>query len=83
MNFLLFSVGTTCEHLGISIALRMPVLVVVTKVDLCSPTIMERTLTHLEELLKSPGCCKVPLRVNSDSDACTAVQKFITNESVP
>lgn len=75
-----FPVGTTCEHLGLSMALRMPVLVVVTKEDLCSPTQVERTLAHLEELLKSPGCCKVPLRVNSDSDACTAAQKFITNE---
>ncbi len=76
------TVGTTCEHLGFSMALHMPTFVVVTKVDLCSPARVERTLAHLEELLKSPGCCKIPLRVNNDSDACTAAQKFTTNELV-
>lgn len=84
MILLLFflAVGTTCEHLGLSVALAVPTFVVVTKVDLCSMEKVEHTLQQLEQLLSSPGCCKVPFRVASESDVCTAAQNFSENWSV-
>lgn len=69
-------VGTACEHLGFSIALDMPIFVVVTKADLCTPQQVQKILEQLERLLSSAGCKKVPYRVNTESDAYNAAQKF-------
>ena len=58
----------------------MPTFVVVTKVDLCSEGQVERTVSQLEQLLSSPGCCKVPFKINNESDVCTAAQNFTHNQ---
>lgn len=49
-------VGTTKEHLGFSMALEVRVFIVVNKTDMCSDSCLERTLSTIEFLLKSPGC---------------------------
>lgn len=69
-------VGTTKEHLGFALALGVPTFVVVTKVDTCRATQVERTLRQLERTLKGPGCRKVPLRVETEDDAVTAATNF-------
>lgn len=76
-------VGTTCEHLGFSMALSMPTFVVVTKTDLCSESQVDHTVHQLEELLSSPGCCKIPYTIRSASDAYTAAQNFSDNSIAP
>jgi len=72
------AVGTTKEHLGFALALGVPTFVVVTKVDTCRATQVERTLRQLERTLKGPGCRKVPLRVETEDDAVTAATNFNT-----
>jgi len=67
-----FSVGTTREHLGLAIALGVPTIAVVTKIDLCPESVSERACRQLEQLLTSAGCARVPFRVRSDDDAYTA-----------
>lgn len=52
-------VGMTKEHLGLSLALSVPVFVVVTKIDMCPPNILQDTLQLLMKILKSQGCRKV------------------------
>ena len=71
-----FAVGTTCEHLGFCIALRVPTLVVVSKVDLCSQQIVDQTVSQLEELLTSPGCRKTPRVIRTENDAYTTAQQL-------
>ena len=48
----------------------------VTKIDMCRHSQVERTVKQLEKLLKSPGCKKVPFRVENDDDAVTAASSF-------
>ena len=67
------SAGTTKEHLGYALALGVPVIVVVNKVDLCPASSVERLLRQLETILKSPGCKKIPVRINSEDDAITCL----------
>ncbi|XP_051939904.1 GTP-binding protein 2-like isoform X2 [Hippocampus zosterae] len=50
--------GTTREHLGLAMALKVPIFIAVSKVDVCSRGAVERTLRQLERLLKQPGCNK-------------------------
>ena len=45
-------VGMCKEHLGIALALGVPVAVVVTKVDMCPPQILDATLKQLVKVLQ-------------------------------
>ncbi|XP_015984082.1 GTP-binding protein 2 isoform X1 [Rousettus aegyptiacus] len=74
--------GTTREHLGLALALKVPFFVVVSKVDLCAKTTVERTVRQLERVLKQPGCHKVPMLVTSEDDAVTAAQQFAQSPNV-
>ncbi|XP_062319762.1 GTP-binding protein 2 [Osmerus eperlanus] len=74
--------GTTREHLGLAMALKVPIFIVVSKVDLCTRATVERTVKQLERVLKQPGCNKVPLVVYNSDDAVTAAQQFAQSPSV-
>ncbi|XP_070571097.1 GTP-binding protein 2-like isoform X2 [Ptychodera flava] len=76
-------VGTTREHLGLAMALEVPVFVVVSKIDLCPPATVERTVLYLEKLLKGPGCNKVTLRIRNVDDAMTAATHLHSTRVCP
>ncbi|XP_063331762.1 GTP-binding protein 2b isoform X2 [Pelmatolapia mariae] len=74
--------GTTREHLGLAMALKVPIFIVVSKVDLCSRGTVERTVRQLERVLKQPGCNKVPMVVLNPDDAVSAAQQFTQSTCV-
>lgn len=57
-------------------ALKVPIFIVVSKVDLCTRATVERTVRQLERVLKQPGCNKVPMVVGNTDDAVIAAQQF-------
>uniref|UniRef100_A0A8C7STS2 Tr-type G domain-containing protein n=1 Tax=Oncorhynchus mykiss TaxID=8022 RepID=A0A8C7STS2_ONCMY len=61
--------GTTREHLGLAMALKVPIFIV-------------RTVRQLEHVLKLPGSNKVPMVVASPDDAVTAAQQFAQSSSI-
>uniref|UniRef100_A0A4D5RA46 GTP-binding protein 2 n=1 Tax=Scolopendra viridis TaxID=118503 RepID=A0A4D5RA46_SCOVI len=75
--------GTTKEHLGLAMALEVPIFVVVSKIDVCPPHILQRTLGQLDAILKSPGCKKVPLHVQTEDDAITAASNLTSENITP
>ena len=77
--FVLLAAGMTKEHLGYALALGVPIFVVVSKIDACRSSQVERTVHQLERTLKSPACCRVPMRIDTDDDACTAASNFSIN----
>ena len=80
--FVFVAAGTTREHLGLAIALRIPLVVVITKTDLSSPEALNNTVTQLERILKSPGCNKVPIIVEDQDDVATAASNFPSGQYV-
>ncbi|KAM8859545.1 GTP-binding protein 2 isoform 1-T1 [Spinachia spinachia] len=74
--------GTTREHLGLAMALKVPIFIVISKVDLCTRATVERTVRQLERVLKQPGCNKVPMVVSSTDDAVAAAQQFAQSPSI-
>lgn len=58
----------TKQHLGLSLALELPLLIAVTKVDVCSQERIDRTLNELKEVLQVVGE-KVPVVVKDAKDA--------------
>lgn len=68
----------TKEHLGLALALSVPVFVVVTKIDMCPPNILQDTLRLLVRILKSPGCRKVPVMVKIKDDVIVSATNFVS-----
>ncbi|XP_071443464.1 GTP-binding protein 1 [Hetaerina americana] len=76
-------VGMTKEHLGLALALSVPVFVVVTKIDMCPANILADTLSLLLRVLKSPGCRKVPVIVRNADDVLLSATNFVSERLCP
>ena len=68
--------GLLVEHLGLALALSVPVFVVVTKIDMCPPNVLQDTMKLLLRVLKSPGCRKIPVLVQNSDDVITSASNF-------
>lgn len=76
-------IGMTKEHLGLALALGVPVFVVVTKIDMCPPNILQETLQLLHKVLKSPGCRKIPVLVQNMDDVIVSATNFTSERMCP
>ncbi|RLU16983.1 hypothetical protein DMN91_011052 [Ooceraea biroi] len=76
-------VGMTKEHLGLALALSVPVFVVVTKIDMCPPNVLQENLKLLIRILKSPGCRKVPVTVKTPDDVVVSATNFVSERLCP
>ena len=76
-------VGMTKEHLGLALALSVPVFVVVTKIDMCPANVLQETLKLLVKILRSQGCRKYPVMVKSKDDVVLSATKFVSERLCP
>lgn len=76
-------IGMSKEHLGIALALNVPVMVVITKIDICPPHILEQTIIQLTRILKSPGARKIPIFVKTRQDTITTATQFVSQRICP
>lgn len=76
-------IGMSKEHLGIALALNVPVMVVITKIDICPPQILEQTITQLTKILKSPGARKIPIFVKNREECVNTATQFVSSRICP
>ncbi|KAI1515988.1 HR1 repeat rho-binding protein [Pyrenophora tritici-repentis] len=76
-------VGMSKEHLGIALALNVPVMVVITKIDICPPQILEQTITQLTKILKSPGARKIPIFIKNREECIQTATQFVSSRICP
>ncbi|KAG5981902.1 hypothetical protein E4U55_002543 [Claviceps digitariae] len=76
-------VGMSKEHLGIALALNVPVMVVVTKIDICPPNILEETITQITKIMRSPGARKVPTFIKNREECINTATQFISHRICP
>ncbi|KAF2102352.1 GTP binding protein [Rhizodiscina lignyota] len=76
-------IGMSKEHLGIALALNVPVMVVITKIDICPPQILDQTITQLTKILKSPGARKIPIFVRNREDCINTATQFVSRRICP
>ena len=76
----IYLVGTTKEHLGLVVVLKIPFLIVINKTDLCNQITLDRTINQLEKILKSAGCKKVPIVVHDEDDVAAAADNFSSKQ---
>lgn len=67
---------TTKEHLGILLAMDLPIIVCLTKVDKVSKKRAEEVERQIDELLKNVG--KVPYRIKTANDILVVIDKLAT-----
>ncbi|KAK2592542.1 hypothetical protein QQS21_009757 [Conoideocrella luteorostrata] len=76
-------VGMSKEHLGIALALNVPVMVVVTKIDICPPNILEETITQITKIMRSPGARKVPIFIKNHEECINTATQFVSHRICP
>ncbi|KAE8148138.1 P-loop containing nucleoside triphosphate hydrolase protein [Aspergillus avenaceus] len=76
-------IGMSKEHLGIALALNVPVMVIVTKIDICPPQILQETLSQLGKILKSPGARKIPIFVKDMEETINTATQFVSQRICP
>lgn len=73
----------TKEHLGLVVALKIPLFILITKVDLAPDIIRKRTISDLKKILKIPGISKVPMIVKDMDDIVIAAKNVVNKSVVP
>lgn len=76
-------VGMCKEHMGVALALKVPVFFVVTKVDICPEHVLKHTLATLHAILKKPGVKKKPFMVRNRDDVLTCARHMHTDSLAP
>ena len=72
------------EHIGLALlALKIPVIVILTKIDLAPPHIYKKTKQDLMSLLKSPGINCIPAIVKDTDDVVVLSRKMASGKLVP
>lgn len=73
----------TKEHFGIALSLKIPTIVIVTKIDIAPPDILKRTLDDINKILKIRGVRKKPMLINSEDDYLIAAKSMQSDRIVP
>ncbi|KAL2075164.1 hypothetical protein VTL71DRAFT_106 [Oculimacula yallundae] len=76
-------IGMSKEHLGIALALNVPVMVVITKIDICPPHILEQTVQQITKILKSPGARKIPIFIKNKEECINTATQFVSQRICP
>ncbi|KAJ1864720.1 hypothetical protein LPJ73_000211 [Coemansia sp. RSA 2703] len=75
--------GMAREHLGLALALGIPVFVVITKIDMCPAGVLDSTLKQLTKVLRSSGCRKLPIAVRGRREVVMAAERFVNQRVCP
>jgi elongation factor 1-alpha len=76
-------IGTTKEHLGVAVALRLPIIIVITKVDMVAEEQTAHVVEEVQRLLKLPGIARIPIVIATLDDAVVAARNMATGRIVP
>jgi GTPase len=76
-------VGMTKEHLSMAFSLNVPVMLAVTKIDMCPAGVLEETLKQIHRILRSSNCKRVPVVVKGIEDVLRIYKSFVTERLCP
>lgn len=73
-------IGMSREHLGLSLSLGIPLIIVITKVDSTPSNIRESTLRSVQRLLRATTPRPItPCVIRKAQDACAVLPRFCSN----
>jgi len=71
------------EHLGIALALRIPFMFIVTKIDIAPANVYEENLNMLRKIAKSNAVKKQPVDIKEESDLEPAIKGLAADSLCP
>ncbi|KAF9452399.1 P-loop containing nucleoside triphosphate hydrolase protein [Macrolepiota fuliginosa MF-IS2] len=76
-------IGMSKEHLAIALALGVPVVVCVTKIDMTPAPKLLETIKQVTKILQSPGCRKTPVFVKNTETSIELATSFGSERICP
>lgn len=76
-------VGMCKEHMGVALALKVPVFFIITKIDIAPEHILKQTVQNLMSILKKPGVKKKPFLVRNTDDVLLCARNMHTDSLAP
>ncbi|KAH9002118.1 GTP-binding protein 1 [Lactarius hatsudake] len=76
-------IGMSKEHLAVALALSVPIVVCITKIDMTPPNKLEETLSQVVKILRSRGCRRNPMFVKSIEAAVEVSQVYARDKICP
>ena len=76
-------IGMTKEHLGLTLLLNIPSMIVITKIDMAPPNVLKSTINQLQKILKSQGCRKLPIFIRNNDDVVKTAMNFTGERICP
>jgi GTPase len=73
----------TKEHLGIALALKVPIFVVITKIDIAPPEVYKQTTDFISKVLKSTGAQKMPVIIRENDDVSIYADSIVSDRVCP
>ncbi len=72
----------TREHIGLCLTLKIPFIIVVSKIDIVPANVLEETMKKISNICKL-GAKKTPYNVKSDNDLVSVIQHLKSDTIVP
>lgn len=69
--------------MSVALALSVPVICIVTKIDSTPKNVLDQTLKQLGKVLRSPGCRKLPVFVKDTGQALELAAGFVAAKACP
>jgi GTPase len=73
----------TKEHIGLCLALKIPIFVVVTKIDICPDNVLKDTIQTIHKILKLPGVRKIPIHIKNEDDVLMCAKNIAGDRVTP
>lgn len=73
----------TKEHIFLCLSLKIPFVIVITKIDFCPKNILEQTKEQVKKLCKLAVIARHPCDVKNDEDVITSVKNIHSMATVP
>jgi GTPase len=73
----------TKEHLGIALALKVPIFIVISKIDIAPQEIFKQTLDYITKVLKSTGAQKMPVIIRENDDVSVYADSIVSDRVCP
>lgn len=75
----------TKEHIFLCLSLKIPFIIVITKIDICKDrkNVLKETIIKVKKIIKLPGIRKIPININTNDDVLTSVKNIYNGSIVP
>ncbi|KAL7637200.1 UNVERIFIED_CONTAM: hypothetical protein RMT77_011912 [Armadillidium vulgare] len=73
----------TEEHISLALAFDVPIIIVVTKIDIANVYQIDNTVMDIQNVLTQPGRKRIPFLIENEDDAITAGSNQLDSNSVP